>query len=176
MAIPAEKITTEVQSRPDEDYIGDTAFTIRFLSGGTLIKEEMVRVRLEVLTDVVVAAKALARNMEIAAEDVKVLKRWVRRLLPNAITTPAEVIGKVPTLNLIQNSEITKNIIKTPFLIKKGKLVRIVLDNGNLSVTAMGVSEEDGECEKVIRVRNLSSNKTIYARVTGISLVRVEYY
>jgi flagellar basal body P-ring formation protein FlgA len=174
--IPAEDVAFEVKNRPGEDYIGDTAFTVIFLSGGAILKEETVQVRLEVLTNVVVAAKTLTRNKEISAEDVKVQKKWLKRILPNAVTTPAEVIGKVPALNIIQNSEITRNMIKTPFLIKKGKLVRIVLDNVNFNITAMGVSEEDGECEKVIRVRNLSSKKIIYARVTGDSLVKVEYY
>ncbi len=175
VVLPAEKITIKVQSRPDEDYIGDAAFAVKFLSGETLIKEETVRIRMEVLTDVVVAAKSLARNKKIAAEDIKVLKKWVRHIAPNAVTMPAEVIGKALTLNIGRNSEITRNVVKAPLLIKKGNLVRVVIDNENLSVMAMGVSEEDGEAEKMIRVKNLSSNKTIYARVTGDSLVRVEY-
>ncbi|HLA27716.1 MAG TPA: flagellar basal body P-ring formation chaperone FlgA [Syntrophales bacterium] len=173
--LPAEKVNLEVQNRPDEDYIAETVFIVKFFSDGTLIKEEAVRVRLEVLTDVVVTVRALEKNKEIAAEDVKVLKKWVRRIPANGVTTPAEVIGKALTLNLGRNREITRNVIRPPILIKKGNRVRIVLDKENLNVTTIGVSEEDGEVEKVIRVKNSSSNKTIYARVTGNSLVKVEY-
>lgn len=174
IVLPQDIINLEVQNRPDETFIGETFFTVKYLSEGTLVKEEMLRVRLEVQTSVVVSSKALAKDREITAEDVVVQKKWVRRMPTNVVTTLAEVLGKVPTYNLSQNQEITQNCLKTPLLIKRGNIVRISLNYENLTVTAMGISEEDGAADKIIRVKNLSSNKTIYARVVDDSLVKVE--
>jgi flagella basal body P-ring formation protein FlgA len=172
---PQDLVTLEVSSRPEEDFIENATFTVGLYSGRSLLQEMTVRVILEVLTDVVVSNRALTRNREIAAADVRVLKKWVRRIPANVATMPSDVIGKVLTLNLNQNSEITKNILRTPLLIKRRSVVRIALENDNLSVTTLGISEEDGAADKIIRVKNLSSNRTIYARVIGDSLVRVEY-
>ncbi|MCX5819689.1 MAG: flagellar basal body P-ring formation chaperone FlgA [Deltaproteobacteria bacterium] len=172
---PQDSVTIEVSGRPEEDFIENATFMVGLYVGKSLIQQMMVRVILEVLTDVVVSNRALTRNREIAAEDVRVLKRWVRRIPANVVTMPSEVIGKVLTMNLNQNSEITKNILRTPLLIKRKSVVRITLENDNLSVTTMGISEEDGAADKIIRVKNLSSNRTIYAKVIGDSLVRVEY-
>jgi flagella basal body P-ring formation protein FlgA len=60
-------------------------------------------------------------------------------------------------------------------MIKRGNVVRIVFDSDDFNITTVGISEEDGAIDKVIKVRNISSNKTIYARVTGNSLVKVEF-
>jgi len=175
IVLPQESVTLEVLNYPDEDFIGDATFTIKFYSEGNVVKEETVRVGMEVLTDVVVSKRELVKNREITGEDVHIQKKWLKRIPANIVTIPSDIVGKTLTFNLRPHSEITKNIIRTPLLIKRGNVVRIVFDNDSLSVTAMGISEEDGAKDKVIRVKNLSSNRTIYARVTGDSLVRVEF-
>jgi flagella basal body P-ring formation protein FlgA len=173
--VPGEQGKLEVQNRPDEDYIGDAVFSVKLYSGEALYKEEKVRVVLEVLRDFVVSARFLTRNKSIAADDVRVLRKWVKRIPPNVLTSPADVMGKALTMNLTPNSEITRSNIKAPLLIKKGSVVRILFDNGYLNVTTVGISEEDGVTDALIRVKNVSSNKTIYARVASDSLVKIEF-
>ena len=175
IVLPQDLVTLEVASRPEMDFIGDAYLAVKFYSEGTIIKEETVRIAMEVLTDIVVSNKELVKNTKIAGDDVRVLKKWLRRIPANAVTIPSDVVGKILTLNIRQNSEITKNIIRTPSLVKKGNVVRIVLDNYCLNITTIGISEEDGAMDKVIRVKPLLSNRTIYARVTGDSKVSVEF-
>jgi flagella basal body P-ring formation protein FlgA len=175
IALSQESVTFEVAGRPETDFIGDAYLTVKFYSAGTTVKEETVRISVEVLTDIVVSNREFVKNTIIADEDVRVLKKWLRRIPANAITNPSDVVGKVLTLNTRQNSEITKNIIRAPSLVKKGNVVRIVLDNYSLNITTIGISEEDGAMDKVIRVKPLSSNRAIYARVTGDSQVSVEF-
>jgi flagellar basal body P-ring formation protein FlgA len=175
IVLPQESVTLEVVNYPDEDFIGDATFTVKFYSEGNLVKEETVRVGMEVLMDVVVSKRELVKNREITTEDVYIQKKWLRRIPTNIVTIPVDIVGKTLTFNVGPHSEITKNNIRTLLLIKRGNVVRIVFDNDSLSVTTMGVSEEDGAKNKIIRVKNLSSNRTIYARVTGDSLVRVEF-
>jgi len=130
---------------------------------------------MEALRDVVVSTKALKKDKVITAEDVRVIKKWVRRLPDKMATVPDEVIGKALMVNIRQNNEIARNIIKEPRLVKAGSAVRIMLDNGNFSIGTMGISQENGVAEALIRVKNASSQKIIYARVVGESLVKVEF-
>ena len=67
-------------------------------------------------------------------------------------------------------------MVKEPVLIKKGEVVRIVLDNGRMSLMATGVAEEPGVDRQRIRVKNLSSQKTILAKVMAEGLVKVEFF
>lgn len=172
---PGEQGRLEVQSRPDEDYIGDAVFSVKLYSGEVLYKEEKVRVVLEVLRDFLVSARFLARNQGIAADDVRVVKKWVKRIPLNVLTSPADVIGKALTVNLQPDAEMARSNIKALLLIKKGSVVRILFENGYLNVTTVGISEEDGVIDALIRIKNVSSNKTIYARVASESLVKVEF-
>jgi flagellar basal body P-ring formation protein FlgA len=175
VVLPQESVTFEVVNYPDKDFIGDATFTVKYYSEGNVVKEETVRVGMEVLMDVVVSKRELVKNREVTAEDVYIQKKWLKRIPANIVTIPADIVGKTLTFNVHPHSEITKNNLRTLLLIKRGNVVRIVFDNDSLNVTTMGVSEEDGAKNKIIRVKNLSSNRTIYARVTGDSLVKVEF-
>lgn len=175
LSFPREEIRCAVQSRVEEDYIGDTSFMIKFYDGDALLKETYVRVSLEVQRDVVVAARNLVKNQEITDTDVSVVKKWVKGTSLNAINSAAEAIGKMPVVNLRTDAEITRNILKEPLLVKRGGMVRILLEEGRLSITTLGVSEQDGVAAAVIKVKNVSSNKILYARVVGDAVVRVEF-
>jgi flagella basal body P-ring formation protein FlgA len=59
--------------------------------------------------------------------------------------------------------------------VKRGKLVQIFLDSGYMKITTTGLSEEDGAEGSTIKVRNLTSNKIIYARVIGDAKVRIDF-
>jgi flagella basal body P-ring formation protein FlgA len=44
-----------------------------------------------------------------------------------------------------------------------------------MKITTTGLSEEDGAEGSTIKVRNLTSNKIIYARVIGDAKVRIDF-
>lgn len=175
IVVPQESVTFEVAYDPNEDFIGDTNYSIKYYSDRNLVKEETVRIGIEVLMDVVVSKRELVKNREIKDEDVCVQKKWLKRIPVNMVTALSDIIGKTSAFNVRPNSEITKNSIRTPLLIKRGNIVHIIFDNDLFSIRTVGISEEDGARDKVIKVKNLSSNKIIYAKVTGNSLVKVEF-
>jgi len=174
-AFPQESVTFEVTHDANEDFIGDAYLDVKYYAGRNLVKEETVRVGIEVLTDVVVSKRELSKNRGITLDDVQVQKKWLKRIPGNVVTELSEVIGKIPTFNVRPNCEIARSSIRVPLMIKRGSVVRIVFDSDDFNIATVGISEEDGAIDKVIKVRNISSNKTIYARVTGNSLVKVEF-
>jgi len=168
-------ITCRVSCGRTEDFIGDATFTVSFYGNGVFMKKKHVRVRLEVIRDVVVAARSLARGIEIADEDVRLVQKWFRRI-PNGIPADIEdVVGKRLRCIVKVNAEIRKNMVKDIPLVKKGKVVRIVIERQPLKITTIGVSEQDGMRGDLVKVRNVSSRRTIYARVMADSLVCVEF-
>jgi flagella basal body P-ring formation protein FlgA len=66
-------------------------------------------------------------------------------------------------------------MLKSVKTIKRGKLVKVVLESGPMSIMTFGLCEEDGSRGDFIKVRNTSSNKSIYARVVDDSSVMIEY-
>jgi len=176
-AIVSDKdgLSFKVTSRPREEYLGDTSFTVRIFQNDVLLKEETVRVRIEILREFVVSTNNLGRDALVTTNDISVQKKWVRTIPINAISDMEEASGKIMCVSIRPNTEITRNMLKELMPVKKGKVVHIVLDNGVMKIMAMGLSEEDGAEGTIVKVRNISSSKIFYARVIGQSKVKVDF-
>jgi flagella basal body P-ring formation protein FlgA len=170
-----ENIICRVQSGRNEDFIGNATFIVRFYENGKFLKKETVKARLEVLMNVVVSSRSLGRNTRIGHDDVKSVKRWFVRPPRNIISDVDYAIGKKLRMSVKPNTEITGNMVKDIPAVKKGRPVKIIAESGLMGITTVGVSEQDGMYGELIKVKNMSSGKTIYVRVVDNSLVKVEF-
>jgi flagella basal body P-ring formation protein FlgA len=175
IAMPAGKISWKVEIKGNDNYLGDNYFVLKLYNKGILFKEESIRVRIEILQEFVVSVKNLGRDSVISANDVSLQKKWVRSIPLNAISNMDEVVGKLLCVSIRPNTEISRNMLKEVTAVKRGKMVQIVLDSGAINITTMGLSEEDGAEGSFVKVRNISSNKIIYARVVGEAKVKVDF-
>lgn len=175
IVMPAVKITWKVDTRGNEGYLGETSFVLKLYNNGVLFREEPVRVRIEVLHQFVVSVKNLGGNSVVGAEDISLQKKWVRSIPLNSISDKSDVIGKLLCVSVRPNTEITSAMLKTVNAVRRGKIVQVVLDGGAINITTLGMAEEDGAEGSFVRVRNISSNKIIYARVVGESKVKVDF-
>jgi flagellar basal body P-ring formation protein FlgA len=164
-----------VEPSGNTEFIGDTAFLVRFLRNGTLIKTESVRTRIEVLRNVMVAARTLSTGTILREGDVRTTRKWVRRIHPQAVAGMEEISGKRLTTQVPAGTEILAFMVKDAPLVRKGKLVKMVFDNGPMQIITVGLPEEDGVAGSIVRIRNVTSNKVIYARVLSDSLVGIEF-
>jgi flagella basal body P-ring formation protein FlgA len=175
VTIQGERITHEVVAKMNDGYIGDALFGLRFYDRGHLVHEEQVRLIMELARDVVVSDKILNKDRIIEADDVRIVRKWYRRISLNAVSCLEDAVGKRIVQSVRPNKELARHMLKEPIMVKRGKMVRIVLDTGPMQINATGLSEEDGMQGSIIRVRNMSSKRIIYARVLGESLVGVEF-
>jgi len=175
VSLPAEKFSCSVHGRADDRYLGDSSYVVKFFVNGLPVRQKHVAARIEVLMDVVVANRALRRNEILSPDDIAVTKKWMRSPPYQVFTDPAEVAGKRLCADLWQNMEVRRSMVRENPVVKKGGLVRIVLENEQMSVHTIGRTEEDGSNGQMIRVQNVSSKKIVYGRVESASVVRVEF-
>jgi flagellar basal body P-ring formation protein FlgA len=175
IAMPAGKVSWKVDIKGNGNYLGDTYFILKLYNKGVLFKEESIRVRIEILQEFVVSVKNLGRDSIISSNDVSVQKKWLRSIPLNSISNMGDVVGKLLCVSVRQNTEISRNMLKEVTAVKRNKMVQIVLESGAINITTMGMAEEDGAEGSFVKVRNISSNKIIYARVVGESKVKVDF-
>ncbi|MBW2632384.1 MAG: flagellar basal body P-ring formation protein FlgA, partial [Deltaproteobacteria bacterium] len=137
LKLTGKKITCRVLSRRNEDFIGNSSFTFKCYENGTFLNGKTVRARIEVAMDVVVSTKSLRRNVKIERCDVRLLKRWFDRLPSNIISSPDAVVEMKLRTNVKPNAEITGNMVRTIPMVKKGKPVKIIFENGPMSITTL---------------------------------------
>ncbi|HHT9123980.1 MAG TPA: flagellar basal body P-ring formation chaperone FlgA, partial [Candidatus Wunengus sp. YC63] len=64
-------------------------------------------------------------------------------------------------------------MIDNPPLIKKGDFIKVSVQSGNLNIVTKGVAKEDGYVGKVIRIKNVDSNKELYGKVEDSTTVKI---
>jgi flagellar basal body P-ring formation protein FlgA len=168
-------ITHRIEPAGNHDFIGDMVFLVKSFKNGSLVKTESVRTRIEVLRDVVISARALPAGTVLMDSDVRRIQKWVRRINPQSLSSFETTAGKRLTIQVASGTEILAMMLKDTPLVKKGKMVRMVFDNGLMHIVTVGLSEEDGVAGNIVRVKNITSNKIIYARVLSDSLVGIEF-
>jgi flagella basal body P-ring formation protein FlgA len=172
--VRGKEMTLRIEPAGNADFIGDAAFIVRMSADGKFIRTETVRTRIEVMRDIVVAARTIRSGTILTGQDIRLVKKWVRRNTPDVLSSPEDAIGKRITASARPGMELSAAMLKDAPLIRKGKLVRVQFDNGSLRITTIGIPEEDGTAGNMVRIRNVTSNKIIYARVLGESLVGVD--
>jgi len=173
--VPRDKyVTLRVDPPGNENFIGDMVFIVRIFRGGNFFRTETIRTRIEVLHDMVIATRALTSGTILKDSDIKTVRKWVHRIQPQPLSSPDRAVGRRLTVQARPGMEITANMLKDVPLVQRGKIVKIIFDSGPMRIVTVGMPEEDGMAGSIIRVRNVTSNKIIYARVLGNSLVGIE--
>ena len=175
-SIPQNRdVVLRVEPAGNQDFVGDMVFLVKSFKGGNLSRTESVRTRIEVLQDVVTAARGLPAGTVLAESDIRTVRRWVRRIHPHALPSMEATSGKRLTIQVASGAEILATMLKEVPLVRKGKMVKMVFDNGSMQIVTVGLSEEDGVAGNIVRVKNITSNKIIYARVLSDSLVGIGF-
>jgi flagella basal body P-ring formation protein FlgA len=175
-SIPQNRdLILRVEPAGNQDFIGDMVFLVKSFKDGNLQRTESVRTRIEVQRDVVTAARGLPAGTVLTESDIRIVRRWVRRIHQHSLPSLEETSGKRLTIQVASGAEILASMLKEVPLVRKGKMVKMVFDNGAMQIVTVGLSEEDGVAGNIVRVKNITSNKIIYARVLNDSLVGIGF-
>ena len=84
-----------------------------------------------------------------------------------------EVVGKITNRTLLAGRVILVNALRDPYVVERGKAVRIVYSNGPLTITAGGAPLENAAVGDLIRVRNTDSGIIVQGTVMQDGTIQV---
>ena len=99
-----------------------------------------------------------------------------RRFVGRAVTDPQTVEGMRATRFLRSGKVLTEGDLEPIPPIVEGQRVTIVASGDGIRITAVGLALEDGDWGEVIPVRNVQSDRVIFATVTGLGVVSVRLF
>ncbi|MDW8002863.1 MAG: flagellar basal body P-ring formation chaperone FlgA [Deltaproteobacteria bacterium] len=120
----------------------------------------------------------LKRHMEkgetIRAEDIQESYAYLNDpfLYPSSAE---EIIGKRLKRGVQGNTVITKDLLEDEYLIKRGDVVTVKLENEKMMVSTKAISLEKGKLGDTIRVKNMTSGKEIVGLISGIKEITVSF-
>ena len=173
--LPKGQITYQVSPPQNTTILGKVPLAVHFNVDEHFQKKVWATATIEMLTDVVVAAKPLGKHKPITEDDIELKEMDLADLPSNVITDLEAVLGKRTTNTISSQTVLRTDLIELPPLVNRGDIVVIVAESKGLRVTALGKVKKKGRVGERIPVENLDSKKTLYAQVIDSRMVKVEF-
>lgn len=170
--VPAGDIKWEV-TPSNPELVGSNRFSLIGRIDNQVVKNFSVRGTLEAIAHVAVAASSLRRDELLTETQIQMEPRDLSELRAPCLQA-SQVVGKKLLRNIKAGAVIELSALELPPIVKKGGLVKILCQKNGLELTASGIAKTDGKQDQIIKVKNISSDKEIFARVTAPGLVEVQ--
>ena len=132
-----------------------------------------VQVRVTVLKNVVVAARALGNNSVIEAADLVMAEADVGAIGADALTNPADAVGRTAIRNLPAGAMVPRSALRLPMAIRSGETVRIEIVGVGFTVSSEATAMQNGATGDTIRLRN-SEGQTLSGRLDPRGVVVID--
>jgi len=173
--LPTGDVQHEIQYLPQSQASGTLPVNIFFSIDGNPVKRLLVTVNIMLMKDVPVTRRPIARYQMIQAEDLMMQTMDVADLPANAVFAFEDIKGQRARRTIGSRTVLRKDQLEFPPAVKKGDRVLIVAESGGLRITTTGEVKNPGKVGDRVKVENLDSNKTLFARVIDARTVQVEF-
>ena len=168
-------IALAVQPPKHTDWLGPVPFTVKVMVNGTVAGKVTVPANIEAWNDVVLVAKPLGKYQTIEPKHIRIEKMNLARVPANAVFAADQAVGARTNRSIAANTILRSDQVESPPLVERGDVVQVVAESKRMKISIQALAREDGARGEVIRVKNLRSKKTIYAKVVDSQTVRVEF-
>ncbi len=169
-----EGATLEViEVYPDFKPVGTVVFPLR-VSDGLAAKKFMVRAKVEVVRNLVCAARLIKKGQVLAQSDLKTEPRDVALLPQKYFLSFDPLAGKEAKISIPENSTIFEWMVGEVPLVHRGAAVTLLVSAPGLTVKSKAEAQEDGSLGSEIKVKRADSNKIVAATIISADEVEVK--
>ncbi|MGR9115548.1 MAG: flagellar basal body P-ring formation chaperone FlgA [Gammaproteobacteria bacterium] len=130
-------------------------------------------VTLKIYADVVVLSQPVRRGQLLTRQHMSLETRDIAKLRNGYIERIAMAVNKQATRNMAAGTVLTPGLVAEPTLIKRGEKITISAGTSSFDIRMQGLALMDGIKGQLIRVKNVSSGRTIAGKVVKPGLVSV---
>lgn len=122
-----------------------------------------------------VALHPITRGTVIQKADLEFSSRRYSQLHYGYYTSANQLSGMEAKRNIRAGQVITPGQLNAQKMVVRGQHVTIIAERGGLDLRVKGKALMDGRQGQTIQVKNLNSQKLIYAQVVGSGMVKVNF-
>lgn len=145
---------------------GYSSWMLSLLLDQKEVKKILIRVKVSIFDEVIVAKGKITKGEQIKEEDVVKVKKDISKERKGFKSSQKLIIGEYARRDIYKNESLKTNLVEKPLLIKKGSHIKIIYQSASLYLTNIAVAMKSGKKGEVIPCRTLKSKKTVYAIVT----------
>lgn len=175
LQLPSSDFFAECVQLPPTGLASSMNILVRGVSGGKIVGEWPLQIKVEIFQRVWVAAQRL--------ESGQLLERGL--VVPQPVDVLREIVPPIPAERDLAGFELAQSVAKgravtrrdlvERALVKRGQFVDAFAGEGGFSVRMRALAMEGGAAGAVIRVKNLDTKKEFYAQVINENQVQVRF-
>ena len=154
--------------------IGRFAIVLKVTRAEAKVEKETIRLYIRKYAEVLVVAERIKRFDNISPALVSIKRKDITTLREDPLISLNSITNMRARRNIAKNRILTKADIEIKPVVKSYSDVHIIYVSGLCRITAEGKALEDGQTGELIRVKNKSSGKIVFARVIEKNLVQVD--
>lgn len=133
-----------------------------------------VPVTITAYADVATANYPLQRGALLTRDDFSMVQQPLHQLPAGYMEDNSELLGKQLTRTVAAGKTLTRNMLKSPIMIKRGQQVVLIAQNHNFEVRVSGKALANGAVGDRIQVQNLSSKTVVEGTINAQGAVLVD--
>ena len=172
--IPKGKASFTLQQIGKNKQIGGyTTWKLQLRLDQKVVKQVLVRVKVDVTDEVMVAKGKIQKGRSIESSDLVKIRKDISKERWNYQIQPDLLVGQTARRDILKNEQLRSRLVEAPTVLQKGSPVRLVYKTNNLFLTNIAIALRSGKKGDLIPVRTVKSKKTIYAIVVDSRNVEV---
>jgi len=132
-----------------------------------------VTVKPDIYLPILVARHTLERGKLLAASDVEIKKKNITGLRDGIIVNPDDAVGLTVKKRIRDMQPLSPSLLEQPVMVERGQRVVMLAVQEGIQAKMIGEAMKKGRKGDVIKVKNLSSQRTVSAVVEGPGVVHM---
>ncbi|EKN3857995.1 flagellar basal body P-ring formation protein FlgA [Yersinia enterocolitica] len=135
--------------------------------------EVAVTVKPDIYLPVWVAKNTLERGKLVAPDDIELKKKNISTAQGGYITDPDEIVGFTVKRRIRNLQVVIPSQLEQPVLVTRGQQVLMIAEQDGIEARMFGEALKNGRKGELIKVKNISSKRTVTAMVDDVAKVRM---
>ncbi|MFH2130464.1 MAG: flagellar basal body P-ring formation chaperone FlgA [bacterium] len=152
---------------------GNSSWMLKLMLDEKEVRKILIRLKVDVFDDVVVAKDQIRKGEKIEEEDLKTIKKDISRERKGYASSTEYVVGEHARRDIYKNEALDQHLVEKPVIVVKGDHMKIVYKTANLYLANVAMAMKSGRKGDIIPLRTLKSQKTIYATITDAKMAEI---
>lgn len=172
--LPKGRVSYRIENVGETGQIGGySSWMLSLELDQRVVKKMVVRAKVDVFEEVVVARTKIKRGTKVRSADLKTVKKNVSRERKGNLIPQDLIVGQQARRDIRRNESLKENLVEDPIVLKKGTPVVVVYETKNLKLTNLATAMKSGRKGDTIPVRTVSGKVTIYATIVDSNNVAI---
>lgn len=170
---PDEALTLHVLDLPNSGVTPNFIARCELRAGDEVVGNWQINVNAKIWRDVYAARSALLRGQSLTSADIGLERRDLLSVRDAITSLPADLSSYDIAENLSGGALITARSLKQRPIIRRGKTVDALVQDGKLQIVVKVEALEDGLPGQFVRVRNIKSRREFRGKVQDEQTIAV---